>query len=68
MAALATTIQVPTERGRAAVFDSDEHPQVQPGQPGSVLFNKTFAMRANDIGHLKGWWFHFLCSFRDRFT
>jgi len=34
MAALATTIQVSTERGRAAVLDSDEHAQVQPGQPG----------------------------------
>src|SRR5260370_4241103 len=68
MAALATTIQVSSERGRAAVLDSEEYTKVKPGQPGSVLFNKTVAMRANDIGHLKGWRFHFLCSFRDRFT
>src|SRR5450755_1374461 len=68
IAALATTIQVSTERGRAAVLDSEEYAEVKPGQPGSVLFNKTVAMRANDIGHLKGWRFHFLCSFRDRFT
>src|SRR5260370_8782302 len=68
MAALATTIQVSSERGRAGVLDSEEYTKVKPGQPGSVLFNKTVAMRANDIGHLKGWRFHFFCSFLDRFT
>src|SRR5450755_2838072 len=66
--ALTTAIQVSTERGRAAVLDSEEHAEVEPRQPGSVLFNETVAIRANDIGHLKGWRFHFLCSFRDRFT
>src|SRR5260370_35126012 len=57
MAALATTSQVSSERGRAAVLDSEEYSKGKPGQPGSVLFNKTDAMRANDIGHLKGWLF-----------
>src|ERR1035438_2808294 len=66
--ALTTAIQVSTERGRAAMLDSEEYAEVKPSQPGSVLFNKTVAIRANDIGHLKGRRFHFLCSLRDRFT
>src|SRR5258707_15504505 len=68
IAALATTIQVPTERCGAAVLDGEEHTQVQPRQPGSILFDKTVAILTNDVGHLKGWRLHFLCSFRDRFT
>src|SRR5579862_4761665 len=66
--ALTTAIQVSTERCRAAMLDSEEYPEVKPGQPGSVLFNETVAIRADDICHLKGWRFHLLCSFRDRFT
>src|SRR5438270_13420188 len=66
--ALTTAIQVSTERRRAAVLNSEEHAEVKPGQPGSVLFNKTVAIRASDIVHLKGWLFNFLCSLRDRCT
>ena len=40
VAALETAIQVATERCRAAVLDGEEHAQVQPRQPGSVLFDK----------------------------
>src|ERR1700683_2698074 len=34
IAALATTIQVATERGGTAVLDREEHAQLQPRQPG----------------------------------
>ena len=67
-AALATTIQVATERCRAAVLDGEQDAEVKPRQPGSVLFDKAVAMRANDVGHLEGWRLHFLCSLRERFT
>ena len=59
MAALATAIQMAAERRRAAVLDGEEHAEMQPGQPGSVLFDEAVAMRANDIGHLERW----PCSF-----
>ena len=67
-AALTTTIQVSAERCRAAVLDGEEDAEVKPGQPGSVLFDKAVAMRANDVGHLERWRLHFLCSLRERFT
>ena len=63
-----TTIQVATERCRAAMLDGEEHAEMQPRQPGPVLFDEAVAMRANDIGHLERWPFHLLCSFRDRLT
>ena len=68
MAALATAIPMSAERCRAAVLDGEEHAEMQPRQPGAVLFNEAVAVRANDVGHLEGWPLHFLCSFRDRFT
>ena len=67
-AALTTTIQVSTECCRAAVLDGEEDAEVKPGQPGSVLFDKAVAMRANDVGHLERWRLHFLYSLRERFT
>ncbi len=73
IAALAAAIQVATERCRAAVLDGEQHTQMKTGQPGSVLFDKSVAKRANDIGHLERWPAHFcpagfLCSLRERFT
>jgi hypothetical protein len=67
-AALTTAIQVTTERRRSTVLDGEKDAEVKPRQPGSVLFDKSVAMRANDIGHLEGWPIHFLCNFRERFT
>src|SRR5258708_26551153 len=66
IAALATAIQVATERCRAAVLDGDQHADLQPRQPEPVLFDEAVAMRADDIGHLKQWPCHFLSSFRER--
>ena len=54
IAALATTIPVPTERGGAAMLDGKEHAQLQPRQPGSIPFDKAVAIFTNDVGHLKG--------------
>ena len=68
MAALAALIHVSTECCRTAVLNSEEDAEMKPRQPGSVLFDKPVAMRANDIGHLERWLIHFLCSFRERFT
>src|SRR2546422_7401252 len=66
IAASATAIQVATEHRRAAVLDGEQHAELQPRQPGPVLFDEAVAMRADDIGHLEKWPFHFLCSFRER--
>ena len=68
MAALAALIQVATERCRAAVLNGEKNAEMKPRQPGSVPFEESVAMRANDIGHLEGWRIHFLCNFRERFT
>jgi hypothetical protein len=69
MATSATTIKVATERCRAAVLDGEQHAEVQPCHPGTVLLDEAVAVRADDVGYLKGQpLFHFLCSFRDRFT
>src|SRR5713226_9999400 len=55
IAALATAIQVATERRRAAVLDGDQHAELQPRQPGPVPGDEAVAMRADDIGHLDKW-------------
>jgi hypothetical protein len=68
MTALVAPIQMATERCRAAVLDGKQHANVQPRQPGSVLFDKVLAMCATDVSHLEGWRLHFLCNLRERFT
>ena len=60
MAALATPIQVATERRRAAVLDGKEDAEMQPRQPRTVLVDEAVAVRADDIGHLERWPCHFL--------
>ena len=57
------------QRRRAAAFDGREHFQVQPVQPRSMLSDEATAYRANDVGHLEGWPFHFFfCSLLDLLT
>src|SRR5215831_15733121 len=68
MSALATAIQMSTERRRAAMLDGKENAEMQPRQPGAVPFDEAVAMRANNVCHLERWPCHFLCSLRDRFT
>ena len=68
MAALTTAIQMSAEHSRAAVLDGKENAEMQPRQPGAVPVDKAVAVRANDVRHLERWPYHFLCSFRDRFT
>jgi len=55
MAAASTTIQMTAERGRTAAFDSPQHAEMLPTQPGSIFLDKACARRTNDIGHLERW-------------
>ncbi len=50
IAALATTIPVPTERGGAQCSIGEEHAQLQLRQPGSILFDKAVAIFTNNDG------------------
>ena len=68
MAALAAAIQVTAHRSSAAVLNGEKYAEMEPGQPDPALLDETVAMRADDIGHLERWRFHFFCSLRDRFT
>jgi hypothetical protein len=56
------------ERGRAAALDGPQHAKMLPGQSGLILLDKASACCSNDVGHLKGWRVHLLCSLRERFT
>jgi hypothetical protein len=68
MAALAALIQVSTECCRSAVLNGEKNAEMKPRQPGSVLFDKSLTMCANDVSHLERWRLHFLCNLRERFT
>src|SRR4051794_30529552 len=68
VAALQAAVEMTAERCGAAVLDGGQHAEMEPGQPGSALLHEAVAMSTDDIGHLEGWPFHFLCSLRDRFT
>ena len=63
--ALLTAITMPTQCRRAALGDDSEHASMLPGHPGLVRLQETIAVLAHDIGHLKGWPRHRLCSRRD---
>ena len=63
--ALLTAITMPTQCRRAALGDDSEHASMLPGHPGLVRLQKTIAVLAHDVGHLKGWPRHRLCSRRD---
>src|SRR5256885_642291 len=58
--ALATAIQMATERRRAAVLDGEKDAQMEPRQPGTVPFDEVVAMHADDVCHLERWPCHFL--------
>src|ERR1700732_4826934 len=66
MAASGTTIQVATERCRAAKLDGIQHAQMEPRQPGLVFFDEAIAVLSDDVGHLERWPVHRFCSFRER--
>ena len=68
IAALAAAIQMAPERCRAAMFDGEEHAEVQPGQPRTVPVDTAVAVLTNDVGHLERRLRHFLYSLRERFT
>lgn len=65
MTASGTTIQMTSQRGRAAVLDGVEHTQVVPCKPGTVLLDEAVLVLADDIGHLEGWPVHRFCNFRE---
>ena len=68
MTAARTLIQMTAERSSPTALDSPQHAEMLPAQPGSILLDKAFTRRTNDIGHLERWRIHLLCSLRDRFT
>jgi hypothetical protein len=63
--ALLTAITMPPQRRRSALGNDSEDASVLPGHPGPVRLQETIAVLAHDIGHLKGWPRHRLCSRRD---
>jgi hypothetical protein len=68
MTATGTTIPVPAERCRAAVFDGKEHLAVQARKPRPLFPDEVPACRADDVGHLKEWPVHFLRGLCKRLT
>src|ERR1017187_6547687 len=66
VAALAATVQVATECCRAAKLDGVKYAEMEPRQPGPVLFDEAIAVLSDDVGHLEGWPVHGFCSFRER--
>jgi hypothetical protein len=63
---LITAIAVPTECRRSTLRDGPEDAPMLPGHPGAVRLQKTIAMLAHDVGHLKGWPRHRRCFSRVR--
>src|ERR1039458_1989486 len=66
VAASGTTVQVATECCRAAKLDGMQYAEMEPRQPGPVLFDESIAVLPDDVGHLEGWLVHRFCSFRER--
>ena len=66
MSARGTAIEMPAQGGGSAVGDGAEHTQVLRRQPGAMGLDEACPVLANDVGHLKGWPGHRLCSRRDR--
>jgi hypothetical protein len=66
MGTVGATIEMATQRGRAAACNGTEHAVVLRGQPGPVRLDEAIPVLSNDIGHLKGWPGHRFCSRRDR--
>src|ERR1035438_4327671 len=66
MAASGTAIQVATECCSAAELDGVQHAQMEPRQPGPVLYDEAVAVLSDDVGHLERWPLHRFCSFRER--
>src|SRR5579872_3671525 len=50
----------------AASLDGIEYPQMEPGQPGSVLCDEAVAVLSDDVGHFERWSVHRFCNFRER--
>jgi hypothetical protein len=53
MAAAGTLIQMTSQGGGAASFDSREHFQVQPGEPGGSVIGEAMCGGGYDIGQLQ---------------
>jgi hypothetical protein len=52
MTAAHTLIEMTAERCGAAALDGGQHFQVEPVQPGTIVFDEGPARAANQIGHL----------------
>ena len=63
---LVTAIAVSTECRRSTLGDRAEDALMLAGHPGAVRLQKTVAVLAHDVGHLKGWPCHRRCFSRVR--
>ncbi len=64
--ALGAGIEMPPERGGAAVRNGSESLELLEIQARSIPVKKTLALHAEDFGHLHGGSSHFLCKRRER--
>ena len=65
MSARGTAIEMPTQRGGAAVHKGAEHAQVVRREPGAMGLDEACPVLANDVGHLEGWPGHRFWSRRE---
>ena len=65
MTAGGTPIEMRAQGRGPAVRDGAKHTQVLRGEPGAMGLDEACPVLANDVGHLKGWPGHRLCSRRD---
>ena len=65
---LVAAIAVPAECRRSTLGDGPEDAPMLSGHPGAVRLQKTIAVLAHDVGHLKGWPRHRFCNRRDLYT
>ena len=63
---LVAAITVPAECRRSTLGNDAEDAPMLSGHPGAVRLQKTIAVLAHDVGHLKGWPRHRLCFSRVR--
>ena len=65
---LLTAIPMPAECGRPALDEGPQDASMLAAEPRPMRLQKTTAVSAHDVGHLKGWPRHRFCNRRDLYT